>query len=285
MTKRIFVALIAATSLLNADTLVLRDGTRIEGRLLGSDGQSVRFMDAKNQANTYYRDQIDSIRLTTEAPNAEQGGAYPPPNSSPQPTNYPPPNPTYPAGSVQGPTAQYSENPTPNGAPAGFEVPAGTQIVVRLIDAADSQKDLLGQTYRATVDQPVAINGQTAIPRGADAIVVLTDAQQSGKITGRTVLTLSLRNITVNGRAYDIATSNVAEASGSRGKRSGEVIGGAAALGAIIGGIAGGGKGAAIGAGSGAAVGTAGQVLTSGQKVKVPAETRLTFTLQNPIDL
>jgi hypothetical protein len=63
------------------------------------------------------------------------------------------------------------------------------------------------------------------------------------------------------------------------------VIGGGAALGAIIGAVAGGGKGAAIGAGSGAALGTGAEVLTSGQKVKIPSETRLTFRLQSPVQL
>ena len=57
------------------------------------------------------------------------------------------------------------------------------------------------------------------------------------------------------------------------------MIGGTAALGAIIGGIAGGGRGAAIGAGSGAAVGTGAQELGHGQRVRVPSETRLVFTL------
>ena len=75
------------------------------------------------------------------------------------------------------------------------------------------------------------------------------------------------------------------ERAAAAASRSAKVIGGTAALGAIIGAIAGGGRGAAIGAGSGAAVGTAAQVVTSGQKVKVPAETMLTFTLQNSLDL
>jgi hypothetical protein len=123
------------------------------------------------------------------------------------------------------------------------------------------------------------------IPRGADAVATLIDAQKSGKIEGRTVLTLDLKSITVNGRSYDIVTTGVAQASSSRGARSAKVIGGAAALGAIIGAAAGGGRGAAIGAGSGAAVGTAAEVATSGQRVRIPSETRLTFTLQNPIDL
>jgi hypothetical protein len=52
-----------------------------------------------------------------------------------------------------------------------------------------------------------------------------------------------------------------------------------------VGAIAGGGKGAAMGAGSGAALGTGAEVLTGGQKVKIPSETRLTFRLQNPVQL
>jgi hypothetical protein len=166
---------------------------------------------------------------------------------------------------------------------AGIEVPSGTQIVVRLIDPVNSERDSLGQTYRASLDQPVIVNGQPVIPRGADVVAALIDEKQSGRIEGRTVLTLDLKTITVNGRTYDIVTTGVPQASGSRGERSAKVIGGAAALGAIIGAAAGGGKGAAIGAGAGAGAGTAAEVATSGQKVKIPSETRLTFTLQSAL--
>jgi hypothetical protein len=63
------------------------------------------------------------------------------------------------------------------------------------------------------------------------------------------------------------------------------VIGGTAAVGAIIGAIAGGGKGAAIGGLAGAGAGTTAQVITKGQRVKIPSETRLTFTLDQPVRL
>jgi len=175
--------------------------------------------------------------------------------------------------------------PVANAQYGGITIPAGSDVSVRTIDSVDSERDRRGQTYRASIDQPVIVNGQTVIPRGADAVVMLSDSQQSGKIEGKAVLTLELRSITINGRTYDSTSSTVSRESGSRGSRSAKVIGGTAALGAIIGAIAGGGRGAAIGAGSGAAVGTAAQVITSGQKVKVPAETLLTFTLQNPLDL
>ena len=327
MTKQIAVSLLLTTALLNADTLFLRSGNRVEGHYVGGNDGVIRFA-VGNQINTYNVTDVDSVRFYGQQSYGNgqrsaypQSGSYPPPNPNyPQPTyqgqngpqgsypqssnnNYPQqPNNNYPQSD------RYPENdgypagrtpmapPTPNTPSVGYsrsgngesmhgEVPAGTEIVVRLIDPVDSERNNLGQTYRASVDEPVVVNGQTLIPRGADAVATLIDAQKSGKISGKTVLTLDLKSLTVNNRPYDIATAGVSEASSSRGNRSAKVIGGTAALGAIIGAIAGGGKGAAIGAGSGAAVGTAAEVATSGQKVKVPAETRLVFTLQNPITL
>src|SRR6202011_4661218 len=104
--------------------------------------------------------------------------------------------------------------------------------------------------------------------------------KQSGKFEGKTVLTLALQQVSINGRMMDITTADVSQASSSRGGRTAKVVGGTTALGAIVGAIAGGGKGAAIGAASGAAVGTGVQVFTKGQRVRIPSETRLSFTLQ-----
>jgi hypothetical protein len=168
---------------------------------------------------------------------------------------------------------------------SGMVIPVGTSITVRMIDAVNSEQSRLGETFRASVDEPVIVDGQVAIPRGADAVTKLVEDQQSGKIAGKTVLTLVLQQVLVNGRMVDLTSGDVSQSSGSRGSRSAKVIGGTAALGAIIGALAGGGRGAAIGAGSGAAVGTGVEVLTKGQTVKIPSETRLTFTLQQPAQL
>jgi hypothetical protein len=92
-----------------------------------------------------------------------------------------------------------------------------------------------------------------------------------------------LAGITINGQTMDTTTGDVEKASRSRGSRTAAVVGGGAVFGAIIGALAGGGAGAAIGAASGAAVGTGAQVITKGQRVKIPSETRLNFTLQQPI--
>jgi hypothetical protein len=154
-----------------------------------------------------------------------------------------------------------------------------------MIDSVNSEQARLGETFRASVDEPVVVDGQTVIQRGADAVAKLVQDKQSGKFEGRTVLTLELQQVMVNGRMVDVTTGDVSEESSSRGARTAKVVGGATAVGAIIGAIAGGGKGAAIGAGSGAAVGGGAQAVTKGQVVKIPSETRLTFTLQQPVQL
>lgn len=256
------VALVCAGAMLmSADTLVLRNGATVQGTYLGGDARQIR-MDQNGAIQTYDVGQVQSVIFS------ESGSPPPPPAAA----NYPPPPQNY-------------QNAAPAPAPAGalgITIPADTEVRIRMIDAVNSETAYLGQTFRASIDEPLYVNGQMVIPRGADVMTKLVQAQQSGKIEGRTALTLALSTITVNGRPVDVTSTDVRTESKSRGARSAGVIGGATALGAIIGGIAGGGKGAAIGAGSGAAVGTGAEVLTSGQKVKIPSETRLTFRLQMP---
>jgi hypothetical protein len=165
----------------------------------------------------------------------------------------------------------------------GMELPAGSVLTVRMIDPVDSEVSRVGETFRASIDEPVVVGSDQVIPRGADVVVKLVDDKQSGKISGKTELTLDLVSVFVNGKIVDVNTQSVSRESSSRTGRSEKVIGGTAALGAIIGALAGGGKGAAIGAASGAGVGTAAQVATKGQRVHIPSETRLTFTLEYPV--
>jgi hypothetical protein len=154
-----------------------------------------------------------------------------------------------------------------------------------MIDGVNSETAHTGQTFRASLDEPIIVNGQTVAPRGTDVLTKLVEDRQSGKIEGRTVLTLALVSISFNGQLVDVTSADVRTESASRGERSAGVVGGGTALGAIVGALAGGGKGAAIGAVSGAAIGGGAEVLTKGQTVKIPSETRLTFRLQTPVQL
>jgi hypothetical protein len=269
--------------LLNADTLTLRNGATVQGTYLGGTSRQVR-MDLNGDIRTYDIGQVQSVIFS------ESDVQAPPP---PPP---PPPPSSYPSSSRDRNPRETAANDRPNDRDrdpnrsnlpqsAGMTIPADTNVTIRMIDSVNSETSRLGETFRASLDEPIIVNGQEIVPRGADVLTKLVTNQQSGKIQGTTLLTLALSTITINGRPVDVTSTDVKTESSSRGARSGKVIGGTAALGAIVGAIAGGGKGAAIGAGSGAAIGTGAEVLTGGQKVKIPSETRLTFRLQNPVQL
>jgi len=180
-------------------------------------------------------------------------------------------------------------DPAPPGTPppvatGSSELPAGTNFVIRMIDGVDSEVNRVGQTFAASLEEPVrSPGGDTLIPRGADIVVKLVDSKESGKLTGRAELALSLVSVKVNGQMVDLNTQTVTQQSSSRGERTAKVAGGTAAVGLIIGAIAGGGKGAAAGAAAGGAAGAGAEVVTKGQRVKIPSETRLTFVLDNPV--
>ena len=172
--------------------------------------------------------------------------------------------------------------PPPQPRTRTVEIPANTVVTVRTIDSIDSAQNTTGQIFRASLDAPIVSEDRVVIPAGADAFLKLANASSAGHFKGRSELTLELASIVYQGKTYNVESSDVKQSGGSRGKNSAAKIGGGAALGALIGGLAGGGKGAAIGAAVGGGAGTGVQVFTKGQQVKIPSETKLDFTLQQP---
>jgi hypothetical protein len=165
------------------------------------------------------------------------------------------------------------------------EIPAQTQLVVRTVDAIDSRNADLAREYDAGLDSPVAgADGVAILPRGTEAVLRVMEIQQAGAVKGRASLTLKLVAFVVNGQRLPVETSDVTSESGSQGAKAtkGGILGGLA--GGVIGGVLGGGGGAVKGATAGAAVGV-GVAALSGERVQVPAETRLTFTLAKAVSL
>ncbi|HUZ45576.1 MAG TPA: BON domain-containing protein [Terriglobia bacterium] len=191
-----------------------------------------------------------------------------------------------PAPVVHAPPAVEPSSPPPPPQPVQVTLPAGTVIAVQTVDPIDSSVNHPGDEFAATVASPVLEDGQIIIPRYSNARIRLVSVRSAGRIKGRSDVELTLINLKVKGKSYAVdASVYQQQAATSRGKRSAEVIGGGAGLGALIGAIAGGGKGAAIGAAIGAGGGTAVQAGTKGSQVKIPSETKLNFTLRRPITL
>ena len=161
-------------------------------------------------------------------------------------------------------------------------VPAGTRVLIRMVDSIDSSKQKAGFRFTATLETNMQAVDVVVAPRGTTVYGHLTSASSAGRMSGSSELTLELTDIVINGTAYPLLSSTYEiKGSGEGSKTAKKVIGGAG-LGALIGGIAGGGKGAGIGALAGAAGGTAIAASKKGQQLSIPGETLLEFRLQQP---
>ena len=288
-----------------ADTVTLKNGRVISGTFLGGTARTVRVDDGVNVRTI---DVSDIVRIEFSGNSVESSDRYPDRPSSGPTLRRAPSSSSSDSGSTptlrRAPSNASSDSdpdadrpvlhrnpenvmrPDDSAPPlpppmATGTIPAGTNLVIRMIESVDSETNRVGQSFRASLDQPVMVDGQTVIPRGADAVVRLVDAKDSGKVTGRADLTLSLQSVSINGHFVDINTQSISREGASQGQKTAKVAGGTAAVGAIIGAVAGGGTGAAIGAGAGAAAGAGSQVILGGQHVRVPSETRLTFVLDS----
>ena len=159
------------------------------------------------------------------------------------------------------------------------EIPAGTVVSVRTIDAVDSESDQEGKIYRASLSDDLVVDGKVIARKNDPAQIRLRSLSQSGKISGNSEVTLELYTVTIDGKPVSVVSGDVTQGSAGKGKKTARNAGIGAIAGGIIGAIAGGGKGAAIGAASGGALGTGASAITKGPKVRIPSETLLRFTI------
>jgi hypothetical protein len=164
-------------------------------------------------------------------------------------------------------------------------VPAGTRILIRMVDSIDSTKQKTGDRFTASLETNLQAEDTVVASRGSTLYGRLAQASSAGRMSGSSELTLELTDIVINGTAYPLLTSTYeVKGKGEGGSTAKKVVGGAG-LGALIGGIAGGGKGAGIGAAAGAATGTAVAGAKKGQQLQISSETLLEFRLQQPVSL
>lgn len=157
-------------------------------------------------------------------------------------------------------------------------IPSGTEIKVRTDEQITATTANAGQHYSGTVSQAVMnSNGAVVIPQGSPA--QLTAVQNGDKVS------LDLNSVTVDGRLYNIQSSSYKPGTLGANSTTAKYVGGGALAGTLIGALAGGGKGALIGAIAGGAAGAGAQVLTTGKKINIPAETVLTFKTAQSLNM
>lgn len=178
---------------------------------------------------------------------------------------------------------QAQNPPPPPTQPAAIVIPAGTHLRVRLDQDLGSKVSQDGEDFTATVANDVVVDGQTVIPRGAQAEGTVVAAKALGRFKGGAELAIRLERVRTNWGSYPVQTSTMSQVEKGKGKRTALFAGGGAGFGALVGGLAGGGKGALIGGLAGAGAGTAGGALTGNKEIFLPAETLVTFRLEHSV--
>jgi len=235
------VLVLAGIASLSADRVKLRSGQVVSGSFMSADVKIVRILLDNGRIAELKVEDISAVEFTPRK-------APPPP--APDPAKAPPP----------------------------VTVPTGTVLNVLLTQEVDVDSTKLGATFKGLLDDPVMLGGKVVIPRNVAVTLQVAKVEQAGKMKGSDAVSLKANSMSFGGRKYDIVTNYVEKKEEGEGKKTTRKVAGGAGLGAIIGGIAGGGTGAAIGALAGGGAGAI--VSASGtQHLKIPAESRLQFTL------
>jgi hypothetical protein len=169
--------------------------------------------------------------------------------------------------------------------PAPMVIASGRSVTIHLASALGTKLSQAGQTFGGTVARNVMVGPTVAIPKGARVTGTVVDAKPLGKLAGAGTLQVRLTSVSLNGSDLPVRTAIRTFEVKGKGKRTGIMAGGGAALGGIIGGIAGGGKGAAIGLAAGGGAGTGGAALTGNDDLVLPAESAVTFTLSKAVQI
>jgi len=228
---------------------------------------------------------------TTQAPNADQQ------NSADQNNPQAQANSNYDQGQNQGqnndpnagPANGAQQAPPPAAAapvPATLTVPAGTMVAVRTQNWLTTDHSKKGDTFTATLDQPIVADGYVVARRGQTVYGTVTLSDKGGRIHGVSQLGLALGQLTlVDGQQVSLQTEASNSKAGTSNGRDAATVGTTTGAGAVVGAVADGGAGAGIGAAAGAAAGLIGVLTTRGRPTVIPPESVVTFKLQAPVSI
>ena len=273
-------ALLAAPAF--SDTLVLKSGEKVTGYFEGGSARVIKFRTSDGVVKDFDLLSVQQIQFgdeksaaTSSTPSTSRAATPPAAASAAAPNSGDPR--LLPGGE------RVTRPSSSNAANTGWTVPTGSKIVIRMIDSVNSETNKVGETFIAVLEEPISQGGIEVIPRGADVRGRIANVEGAGRLKGSAELGLELTQIIVNGIPYSVTTSEYNEVGQGRGSQTAKRAALGAGIGAAIGAIAGGGKGAAIGAGVGGGGATAVQVMTKGEKLNIPSETKLEFTLRAPL--
>jgi hypothetical protein len=240
-----------------ADKLELKSGTVLNGKYQGGTASEVRFKSDTGDQSVE-TSQIVALTFSSAEGASPAAGAAPAAATSPA------------AGTS-------SAIPSPTGrtqaAPANVTLPAGTTLLVRMMDSVSSKSPPAAK-FATKLENDVMAGDKVVVKAGTTIYGQVQGANQAGRAAGQSTLDIRLTEMAPGGKPMPITTSNYAQAGEASIKKAGRGAAGGAAIGAIAGDA---GKGAAIGATAGA--------LRRGQTVTIPPGALLEFQLVRPVTL
>jgi hypothetical protein len=222
-----------------ADTLELADGTLLEGDFVGSSNGIIMF-DTGEGIEAFPESEVVGLFLSAGVATAQAMAAQEP-------------------------------------ASATGTVPAGTRLVIRMNDTVDSRNHGVGHRFRGQLEGALVVDGVTVAPRGTFVHGRVVQAQQSGRLAGRSSLAIEFTDIMIDDQLFPMSTRDLTAQGDSEAGRTLGRTARAAAIGGLIDGSSGARTGARVGAGV--------SILTRGDSINVPRGTILETTLAAALSL
>lgn len=222
-----------------ADTLELADGTLLEGDFVGSSNGIIMFNTGES-IEAFPESEVVGLFLSAGVATAE-------------------------ALATQAPAS------------ANATVPAGTRLVIRMNDTVDSSRHGAGHRFRGQLEGALVVDGVTVAPRGTFVHGRVIQAEQSGRVAGRSSLAIEFTDIMIDDQLFPMSTRDLSAQGQSEGGRTLGRTARAAAIGGLIDGSSGARTGARVGAGV--------SILTRGDSINVPRGTMLETTLAAALTL
>ena len=167
-------------------------------------------------------------------------------------------------------------------APPTVTVAPGTRVMVRLNHSLVGNQHSPGDQFAATLTEPVWVDGKIVIPKGAVIIGKVVAVRVSGSPQGAARLRLTLSRIEMNGKDYELHTTDVAQYGNSAIEPDWKLVGPRAGS-HLPGALGGGGRGAMIGSPAGDDAGTVATAIAGGKKAGMLFQTPLQFKLIEPL--
>ncbi len=118
------------------------------------------------------------------------------------------------------PVSEFADRPTKGGMSLPFRepenLPAGTLLIVRLKNPVSADNPEAGGIFEAVVDEPVTVEGNTLVPRGA-SVAGRVESARTSKAKGSGYVRVTLDSIDIEGKDLHLQTSSLF----ARGKGAG----------------------------------------------------------------